>query len=234
VALKVMHPHLARDARLRRQFLRAARAAATVPHDHLVPVFEVGQHDAVPYLAMPFLNGMTLEGWLAEGAEPTLVQVLRIGTEIAAGLDAIHRERLVHGDLKANNVWLEAPYGQVKILDMGLTRQTFAGARFPQPSAARNDLFGLGVILYRLCCGQVPFQGNSALSLQETLAHHSRPFPDLNVDVLLPLTTLIDQLLTFGPEDQPPSAQAVHSTLEMLLHDFRCVPDADVGWTCVR
>jgi serine/threonine protein kinase len=144
VALKVMRPEIAAEADAKGRFLREARAAASVEHDHVVTIFDVGQTPAgMLYIAMPLLRGETLENRLQrEGCLP-LAEVVRIGSEIASGLAAAHSHGLIHRDIKPGNIWLEGsevrgqrseaapspdPWplsrggGRVKILDFGLTR----------------------------------------------------------------------------------------------------------------
>jgi len=146
VALKVMLPDMTASLACRERFLREARAMAAVRNDHVVTIYEVGQADDVPYLAMEFLQGQTLESWLrafgkkgdcppesrgqspffpnalkASGS-PGLGDIVRIGREIAEGLAAAQTRGLIHRDIKPANLWLEAPTGRVKILDFGLAR----------------------------------------------------------------------------------------------------------------
>src|SRR5262249_4714197 len=108
VALKAMLPSLAASATARQRFLREAQAAAGIQHDNIVPIFDVGEDNGVPYLAMPFLRGESLESRLrkAEGPLPA-AEVLRIGLQIAEGLAAIHELGLIHRDIKPGNIWLE-------------------------------------------------------------------------------------------------------------------------------
>jgi len=131
VAVKAMLPRMAASASARLRFLREGRAAASLHHDHIVPIYQVGEDRGVPFLAMPLLRGESLEDRLkreGEGALPP-AEVCRIGREIAEGLAAAHARGLVHRDVKPANVWLESDgesvmptSGRVKILDFGLAR----------------------------------------------------------------------------------------------------------------
>ena len=122
VALKVIRPELADAHGIAQRFTREARATAAIKHNHIVTIYQVGQENGIPYLAMEFLNGMSLAQWLDRGQSPSVELVLRIGREIAAGLSAAHRHGLIHRDIKPANIWLEAPSGRVKILDFGMAR----------------------------------------------------------------------------------------------------------------
>ncbi len=124
VALKVMLPDIARNATAHARFLREAKAAAKVKHDHVVTIYQVDEHRGVPFLAMELLDGSPLDAWLKANKNPPMREVCRIGREAAEGLAAAHARGLVHRDIKPANLWVEAPGGRVKILDFGLARPT--------------------------------------------------------------------------------------------------------------
>ncbi|HVS38793.1 MAG TPA: serine/threonine-protein kinase [Gemmataceae bacterium] len=156
VAVKAMRPGLAASAAARRRFLREGQAAAALHHDHIVPIFQVGEDRGVPFIAMPLLRGETLEDRLQRGTTLPTAEVFGIGREIALGLAAAHAKGLIHRDIKPANIWLEsdepntegnpmqatassiAPasssYRRVKILDFGLARPT-ADAKLTQEGA---------------------------------------------------------------------------------------------------
>jgi WD40 repeat protein/anti-sigma factor RsiW len=143
VALKAMLPALAASVSAKKRFLREAKTAASIKHDHIVTIFQVGEDRGAPYLAMEFLEGEPLDARLKRGPLP-LSEVLRIGAEIAEGLAAAHDNDLIHRDIKPANIWLETRAskrqasasgehtsgtlagtgGRVKILDFGLARST--------------------------------------------------------------------------------------------------------------
>ena len=136
VALKVLRPGLADSALARERFLREARAAAALEHDHVVPIYQVGEDRGIPYLAMPLLRGQSLQERLHGGARLPEAEVLRIGREVAEGLAAAHAQGLVHRDIKPANLWLEEGSGRVKILDFGLA---LGGRRGGAADAGRVD-----------------------------------------------------------------------------------------------
>ena len=123
MALKVMSPGLAADLRARNRFLREARAAAAVHHDNVVTIYQVGQENDVPFLAMELLEGEALDTRLKRERRLPTSEILRIGRETASGLAAAHQLGVIHRDIKPANLWLEAANGRVKILDFGLARQ---------------------------------------------------------------------------------------------------------------
>jgi serine/threonine protein kinase len=143
LALKAMLPALAASDSARQRFLREARAAANIKHDHIVSIYQVGEDRGVPFLAMEFLEGESLDARLQREGKLPVDEVLRIGREIALGLTAAHQRGLMHRDIKPANLWLEfstadpcaatmAPSkienrkskiaGRTKILDFGLAR----------------------------------------------------------------------------------------------------------------
>jgi WD40 repeat protein/serine/threonine protein kinase len=153
VALKVMKPELARVDKARQRFLREARAAAALSHDHIVTIHQVGEDRGIAFLAMQFLQGETLATYLKREGQLPVAAVLHLGREIAQGLAAAHECGLIHRDIKPGNVWLESRgsgpgvQGQnfvapnwgfrVKILDFGLAR----------PAGDDAHLTGTGEIL---------------------------------------------------------------------------------------
>jgi serine/threonine protein kinase len=215
VALKVMLPQHAADPESRARFLREARAAAMVHSDHVVTLFDVGEIGGVAYLAMEYLRGQPLDQYLSARGEVALAQVYRIGREVAEGLAAAHDLGLIHRDIKPGNIWLEAPHGRVKILDFGLARAkdddtnlTTSGLvvgtpAYMSPEQARghkldgrSDLFSLGVMLYRLATGKMPFDGDTTMALLTSLAvDEPTPARKVKPDLPRPLAEVIHRLL---------------------------------------
>ena len=132
VALKVMRPELDQDDDGGERFLREARLMASIKHDHLVTVYQVGREGRVPYLAMELLQGESLDHWMKQSRTVSVADVLRLSREIVSGLAVIHGHGLIHRDVKPANIWLETPGGRVKILDFGLARIATDEARLTQ------------------------------------------------------------------------------------------------------
>jgi WD40 repeat protein/serine/threonine protein kinase len=240
VALKAMLPSLAASASARERFLREARAAAAIEHDHIIAIHQVGEDRGVPFLAMPLLRGEPLDRKLhregdGRGGLP-LAEVLRIGREMAEGLAAAHERGLIHRDIKPANVWLEGERARVKILDFGLARQmqdqsqlTQSGVVIGTPAYmapeqangqktdARSDLFSLGCVLYRLCTGEPPFRGADTISTLVAVATEQPPAPALRNPKLPPaLSDLVMRLLAKAPADRPQTAKEVAAALEEI------------------
>jgi serine/threonine protein kinase len=240
-AVKVMRPEMtAYDPRAYERFLREARAAAAVRHDHVVTVYQVGEANGIPYLAMELLRGTTLSAYLDKGQTLAIPVATRVGREIAEGLAAAHAKGLVHRDIKPGNIWLEAPNGRVKLLDFGLARP--AGPDVPGPDRLtgsglvvgtpgymspeqargvaldeRTDLFSLGAVLYLLCTGTEPFAGANPTAILTALAvDQQKPAREMNPKVPAALSDLIDRLLEKKPTDRPASAAEVAKALRQI------------------
>ncbi|MEZ6149820.1 MAG: protein kinase [Pirellulaceae bacterium] len=228
VALKVMSPVIAGNVAARKRFLREARVMAAVISDHIVAIYQVGEHSQIPFLVMPLLQGESLSDRLKRQGKLPLTEVIRVATEAAWGLAAAHERGLVHRDIKPDNIWLEAPNGRVKILDFGLARGeedtglTHSGTvlgtpRYMSPEQTeggsidhRTDLFSLGSVLYHTATGQAPFQGTSLASTLVAVARaNPRPITSLREDLPASVARLITSLLKRNPDERPQTAQQV-------------------------
>jgi serine/threonine protein kinase len=247
VALKVMRPNEEGDAAGLKRFLGEARIMASLKHAHLVPVFQVGQQNGVIYLAMEYLQGETLETWAARVGQAEPLDLVRIGKQIAAGLQALHDRGVIHRDLKPANVWLEEPDRCVRILDLGLARFVHDNSGSTEPGMivgtpafmspeqaggdrldARSDLFGLGAVLYRLATGQLPFRGDTTLAVLTAVAtHQPRPVNELNPAVPRSLAKFITRLLAKQPEERPGSASGLIAELDAI--EARLLGGAEEG-----
>jgi serine/threonine protein kinase len=245
VALKVMKPHLTSKPRARERFLREAKAAAAIAHDHIVPIFQVGEDRGVPFLAMALLNGESLEDRLKRERKLPISELCRIGREVAEGLAVAHEQGLIHRDIKPANIWLESASpnsrlgeagGRVKILDFGLAQVGSENVQLTQtgtilgspgymapeqidgrPAEPRSDLFSLGCIIYRMATGQLPFQGHDVMSVLWAVATKD-PQPPRELNATLPpaISDLVMQLLAKRPEDRPPDSLAVVQRLRAI------------------
>lgn len=251
VAIKVMHPSRASDPAARRRFLRESRATAAVEHPHVVTIHQVGEHQGAdafsgaPFIVMQYLAGETLRGHHAKTGRMAPREVARIGREVAEGLAAAHRRGLLHRDVKPDNVILEGPARQVKIIDFGLARDIDDdGARVTQDGAvvgtpaymspervgsreidARSDLFGLGVILYELLADRLPFQGDSMMAVLAAIAQGvPEPLGDVAAHVPPAFADLVMRLIAHDPVERPADAEAVARELAALERQLPDLP----------
>jgi serine/threonine protein kinase len=239
VALKVMLPAIASDPQARGRFLREARAAARVESDYIVPIYQVGEANGVPFIAMPLLSGETLDARLKGRRPLPLTEVLALGRHMAEALALAHAAGLIHRDIKPSNVWLDlAPDGtmrRARILDFGLARApgdailTGAGDVLGTPAYMsveqargqlvdfRTDLFSLGTVLYEAATGQRAFSGSTTYAILAVLATQTPPAPiQVNPALAPALSELIVKLMNKTPAGRPQSAQRVAEELARI------------------
>jgi phosphate ABC transporter phosphate-binding protein len=236
VALKVVRQEMANDAELRQRFIREAKTTASVKSDHIITIHQVSQHNDLPFLAMEYLEGESLDDALRRDPHPDLALVLRIGREVALGLAAAHERGLVHRDIKPANIFLEAPNRRVKILDFGLARPARVPSDLTQPGmiigtpdymspeqadgdavSERSDLFSLGCVLYRMLSGEKPFDGNTTLAVLKAVAlKDPKPLREANPAVPPALAELVKRLMAKEPKERPASAREVAEALDAI------------------
>ena len=236
VALKVLAPRLAASRSARERFVREAQAMAAVRDDHVIAVHAVSDDRPLPYLAMEFIAGFTLEERLAKGKPLELQEIVRIGQQTARGLAAAHAQGLIHRDIKPANILLENGVERVKITDFGIAlAATAAGlaergaiAGTPpfmspeqtrgEPSSERSDLFSLGAVLYTLCTGRPPFgAGTTAEVLKSVREDTPRPIRTTRPDMPEDLCKLIGKLLAKDAKARCASAREVADLLSAQL-----------------
>jgi serine/threonine-protein kinase len=228
VAIKVLGSHLAANPEYRQRFLREARSAAAVRHEHVVGIHAVDDSGALPFLVMEYVEGTTLQGRLDPGVPLELSEILDFGVQLAEGLAAAHARGLIHRDIKPANILLDATGRAVRIADFGLARaaddtgltQSGVIAGTPQymaPEQARGeavdhraDLFSLGSVLYALCTGKPPFQGGAAVAvLYQVCAEAPRPICEINPAVPEWLAAVVEKLQAKKPGDRFQTAATV-------------------------
>jgi serine/threonine protein kinase len=237
VAVKVLGPQYAASSSARKRFEREARAAAAVSHDHVVPIYHVEETGGISYLVMPLIVGTSLQERVDCTGPLELKEILRIGSQIACGLAAAHKQGLVHRDIKPANILLENGVERVKITDFGLARAvddasvTQSGVitgtpMFMSPEQARgeyavdhrSDLFSLGSVLYVMCTGRLPFRASGTHAVVNRVINDTpRPMHEINPDVPDWLEAIVAKLHAKRPEDRFQSAQEVADHLNQHL-----------------
>lgn len=233
VAVKILSQRLLSDASFGVRFLREARIVAQLSHQHIVPVFDVGQHGDYHYIAMELLRGGDLKQRLAKGMP--LADCLDIVQQIASALHYASKKNFVHRDIKPENI-LFRENGSAVVSDFGIARSTesetnmtLTGTIIGTPSYmspeqaqaltldGRSDLYSLGVILFEMLTGNVPYTADSAISIG--LKHITDPIPELPEEVA-DFQGIIDKALAKSPEDRFQTGHEFIEALEDLQHDL--------------
>ncbi len=247
VALKRLAENLARDEDQRRRFLREARLAARLAHPNVVRVFDVGDDDGRPFIAMEYVEGETLAELVARRGPLPAAEAAALGTQMCAGLAAAHAAGLVHRDVKPQNLLLGTD-GILKLGDFGIaaghegTRLTLAGtilgtAGYLAPEQARGeqvtaaaDIYAVGAVLYELLTGE---PSRRISSLAELGGENGFEPPDLSARVPAAppeLVAAVTACLSVRPEDRPPSAAALARLLAPIASEAETLslpPDPD-------
>jgi serine/threonine protein kinase/Tfp pilus assembly protein PilF len=240
VAVKILAPALAGNPEARRRFLREARAAAAVCHEHVVTIHAVDEAADQPYLVMQFVAGRSLQEKIDHDGPLGLKETLRIGMQIAWGLAAAHAQGLIHRDIKPANILLENGVERVKITDFGLARAasdaslTRSGAivgtpNYMSPEQAggealgpRSDLFSLGGVLYAMATGEPPFAADSAVAVLRRVCDAApRPIRELNPESPDWLTLTIERLMAKSPDGRYATAEEVAELLRGRLAELQ-------------
>ncbi len=232
VALKLLDRRLAGDEELVERFRREARSAASLSHPNIVPVFDWGPTgDGTYYIAMEYLPGGTLKDHIRRKGALSPAAAVGVALQIAEALSAAHWKGVIHRDIKPQNV-LVTDSGDVKVTDFGIARAAnhstltrtgsiLGTAHYVSPEQAmgepvgpRSDLYSLGVVLYEMLTGDVPFDAETPIGI--AMKHvNGRLVPprDLNPEVPARLDALTVKLLSKDPEDRPPDAEALAEAL---------------------
>jgi serine/threonine protein kinase len=226
VALKVMSPALLADPNFGERFLREAKIAAKLHHRHVVGIHDVGRSGDHHYIAMEYLAGGPV--LLKDGNPRPVAFALRVIREIAIALDYAHKKGFVHRDVKPDNILLRDD-GSSALTDFGIARALDPAAKMTQTGAVvgtphymspeqargrsidgRSDLYALGIVLYEMLVGRVPYQAEDSLAVG--IMHISQPVPVLP-EPLAHLQPLISRMLAKQPEDRWQDGAAVAAAI---------------------
>ncbi|MGE3315781.1 MAG: protein kinase [Planctomycetaceae bacterium] len=244
VALKIPRFTEADGHEFIERFYREARTAANLRSPHICPVYDVGEIDGAPFITMAFIEGKPLSDYIRPACPQPERQVAGVVRKLAVALDEAHRAGIVHRDLKPANIMVDTR-GEPIIMDFGLaremsadpesTRLTHFGMMIGTPAymppeqvngendlvGPRSDIYALGVILYELLTGRIPFQGSLAAVLGQILTVEPVPPSQLRPDLDPRIETICLKLMSKKMEDRPGSMKEVAGMLTEYLRSPR-------------
>ena len=240
VALKVLRPSLARDARYVERLRREARIVASLNHPNIVTGYDLGEEGGYHYFVMELVEGRSLRALLAEWGIFAEDQVRNVATQVASALDHAFLRNVIHRDIKPGNILIDDA-GAVKVTDMGLAKGpadlslTRDGstvgtpqyispeqARNPQDADIRSDLYSLGATLYHMATGQPPFQGASMTEVILQVLHDTPVSPRvINPELSEGMSLVIRKLLSKSPQLRYQTPRELLDDLERWARDQR-------------
>jgi TolB-like protein/predicted Ser/Thr protein kinase len=241
VALKFLPPELMRDAEAKKRFIREAQAAAALDHPNICTVYEVGEAEDKTFISMAYIEGESLKQRLESGSLE-LGDALGIAAQAAEGLKAAHAKGVIHRDMKSANVMI-TPEGKAKIMDFGLaktaeaTRVTRTGTTlgtvaYMSPEQAlgqeidqRTDIWSLGVMLYELLTGRLPFKGDLDPAIMYAIINENHDsVTSIKPSVPLEVERVVDQTLAKDPTKRYQSAGELSEALDELREGLDLLP----------
>jgi serine/threonine-protein kinase len=251
VALKILHVQYTADDDFVERFKREARVVAQLSHPNIVTVIDRGEDDGRQFIVFEYIDGENLKELVVRRGRLSVRDALELSLQVARGLAFAHENGLVHRDVKPQNVLLHGD-GQAKVTDFGIARTldvdgvtqtgTVLGTSnyiapeqaSGQPVDAKTDVYSLGVVLYELLAGDVPFPGENFVAV--AMKHVNEPPPNLlDVRRNLPLrvAAAVDRALEKDPEHRFPTMSAFASELEACIAGLDAPGDVDTGATIV-
>lgn len=242
VAVKILRLELVEDEEFVARFRRESQAAASLSHPNIVDIYDVGEENGIYYIVMEYVSGGTLKDYIREKGRLSPEEAIDVSLNICSAIEHAHKNKIIHRDIKPQNILMDED-GSVKVADFGIARAvtsatiTMAGndvmgsVHYFSPEQARggyvdekSDLYSLGVVLYEMCTGTVPFNGNSAVSIALKHIQQDIIWPgSIDADIPRSLRSIIGKALEKEQCMRYQSADEMMADLRRALVD----PDGD-------
>ena len=230
VAIKVLRNDLAQDESIRKRFRAESQAVAMMSHPNIVGVYDVCQSDGLEYIVMELIEGITLKQYITRKGVLTWKEVLHFSIQIVKALSHAHSRGIIHRDIKPHNIMILKD-GSVKVADFGiaqllnaqntLTNQTFGSVHYISPEQAkgahvdaRSDLYSVGVVMYEMLTGKLPFEGDTAVSIA---IQHISSIPIMPREINPDIPAGMEQITMHAME---PNVNKRYLSADELLHDL--------------
>lgn len=235
VAIKVLKAEFGSDTTFISKFQREAQAAAGLAHPNIVNVFDVGEDNGINYIVMELVEGITLKEYISKKGRLTIKETTSIAIQVAMGLEAAHNKKIVHRDIKPQNIIISTD-GKVKVTDFGIARaassntistNAMGSVHYSSPEQVRggysdykSDIYSLGITMYEMVTGTVPFDGDTTVSIAiKHLQEEMIPPSELNPQLPHSLEEIIMKCTQKSPDRRYNSLAELISDLKQSLID---------------
>ncbi|WP_302188392.1 Stk1 family PASTA domain-containing Ser/Thr kinase [uncultured Lactobacillus sp.] len=239
VAVKIIRLDLQKDSQVTARFEREALATSELSHPNIVSVFDVGSDHGLPYMVMEYVKGPDLKEYIQDNTPIPLPKVIKIMDQILSAMSLAHKHGVIHRDLKPQNILMDEN-GNIKIADFGIavalnqttitqTNSVLGSVHYMSPEQTRggmvtkqSDIYSLGIILYELLTGQVPFNGETPVVI--ALKHAEDEIPSLckqNKDIPQALENVVLKATAKDPRDRYASVDEMKADLDTSLDPSR-------------
>ncbi|MBO6213978.1 MAG: Stk1 family PASTA domain-containing Ser/Thr kinase, partial [Lachnospiraceae bacterium] len=241
VAIKVLKQEFADDAGFVSKFRAEAQSAAGLEHPNIVNIYDVGSESGLYYIVMEYVEGITLKTYIGKKGRLSYNELLSIAIQVGRGIEAAHNKNIIHRDIKPQNI-LISKEGKVKVTDFGIARAAtsntinadlMGSVHYSSPEQARNgyvtvqsDIYSLGIVMFEMCTGRVPFEGDTTVAIAIQHLQNEMPSPSSMVpDVPKGVEGIIKKATMKSPDKR-------YASIEDMLNDLKkalVTPNEDIA-----